>query len=114
MRCSILRVSLTVLCLAALAAGAATAQNPPPAPPRNDSALAAMPAELQTVVPLFSRMMAAMLQGTLAVLARPETAEQLATFDRNYLDALQHHGFTRDEALRIVASVGLPLPGAPK
>jgi hypothetical protein len=112
MTCTLLRSALAALCLAAVAAGHAAAQNPAPSPSRADSA--AVRAQLQTMMPMFSQMMAAMLQGTLDVLARPETAEQLATFDRNYLDALLHHGFSRDEALRIVVSVGLPLAGTPK
>ncbi|HXY68892.1 MAG TPA: hypothetical protein VEH62_05550 [Gemmatimonadales bacterium] len=107
MRRSIVRFSLTVACVAVLA-GTAAAQNPAPPAARNDSAMAA---QMQTMVPMFSQMMAAMMQGTLAMLARPETAEQLATFAKNYLDALQRHGFSRDEALRIVANVGLPIPG---
>ncbi len=40
----------------------------------------------------------------LAVLTRPEVAQQLATFTRNYFEALLHKGFSRDEALRIVAA----------
>jgi len=63
---------------------------------------------------MFGQMMAAMLQGTLTVLAQPETAEKLATFTKNYYDALLRKGFTREEALRLVSSVGLPLPGAPR
>jgi hypothetical protein len=39
-----------------------------------------------------------------AVLTRPEVAEQLATFTRNYFEALLHKGFSRDESLRIVAA----------
>jgi hypothetical protein len=115
MRRSILRVSLTAVGVAVFAAGVASAQNPAPAArPRADSLPAVTPAQLQNVVPMFSQMMAAMMQGMLAILERPETAEQLATFDRNYLDALQRHGFSRDEALRIVVGVGLPIPGAPR
>ena len=39
----------------------------------------------------------------LAILTRPEVAEQLATFARNYFEALVNKGFTREEAVRIVA-----------
>ncbi len=45
----------------------------------------------------------AQIQARLTVLTRADVAEQLATFTRNYFDALVHKGFTRDEALRIVA-----------
>jgi hypothetical protein len=48
----------------------------------------------------------AQVMARLAVLTRPEVAEQLAIFTRNYFDALLHKGFSRDEALRIVAATG--------
>ncbi len=38
------------------------------------------------------------------VLAKPETAQNLATFVRNLYDALISKGFSKDEALRIVSS----------
>lgn len=43
------------------------------------------------------------VEARLAILTRPEVAEQLATFTRNYFEALLRKGFTRDEASRIVA-----------
>lgn len=48
----------------------------------------------------------AQLLGRMAALTRPEVAERLATFTRNYFEALLHKGFSRDEALRIVAATG--------
>ena len=43
------------------------------------------------------------VEARLAILTRPEVAEQLATFTRNYFEALLRKGFTREEASRIVA-----------
>lgn len=61
-----------------------------------------------SMLPMMQRMSAGMLQGLLAELSRPETARQMATFTKNYFDALVARGFTRDEALRIVMAQGLP------
>ena len=70
-----------------------------------------MQQQMQSMTPMFGQMMAAMLKGSLAVLADPETAEQMATFTKNYYDALKKRGFTEEQALRIVISVGVPMPG---
>jgi len=50
----------------------------------------------------------ATLEGTLAALAKPENAERLADFTKNYYDALVRRGFTKDQALQIVTAVGIP------
>ena len=63
---------------------------------------------MQMMGPMMSRMMEAMMQAMLAMMARPETADQLATFTRNYYEALVAKGFSKEEALRIVTSVGMP------
>jgi hypothetical protein len=44
----------------------------------------------------------------LKALAKPESADQLATFMKNYRDALLAKGFTREEALQIVRGTGMP------
>jgi hypothetical protein len=49
-----------------------------------------------------------MYEGLVNTLARPDVAERLATFTRNYYDALVRRGFTQNQALRIVAAVGIP------
>lgn len=48
--------------------------------------------------------MAQMMAGMVDLMARPETADKLATFTRNYYEALVKKGFTKEEALRIVGS----------
>lgn len=108
---SLLRAALLA---AALAAGGATAAA---AQARPDSAGAARPprtamdsAQLQAAMmsPMIGQMMQAMLRSTLAALADPQVTEQMATFTRNYFDALVAKGFTREEALRIVLAHGIP------
>ncbi|HEY2378255.1 MAG TPA: hypothetical protein VGH98_19920 [Gemmatimonadaceae bacterium] len=55
----------------------------------------------------------AVMEGTLAVMSRKETAGQMATFSKNYLDALVAKGFTRQEALALVAAHSpTVIPGA--
>jgi len=58
--------------------------------------------------PMMEQMMTAGMNATLRVLARPESAQQLATFVKNFYDALVTKGFSKEDALRIVAAVGMP------
>ncbi|HXF94947.1 MAG TPA: hypothetical protein VNI61_02475 [Gemmatimonadales bacterium] len=85
-------------------AGATAAQRP------GDTAQAGMEQQMQMMGPMMGMMMHSMMEGMLAVLAKPETAERLATFTKNYYDALVRKGFTKEEALRIVTAVGIPTP----
>ena len=64
--------------------------------------------QMDMMAPMMGHMTQAMMQGMLAVLARPETAERMATFTRNYHDALVAKGFSREEAMRIVMAHGIP------
>lgn len=49
-----------------------------------------------------------LLQGTLAALTKPESANAMATFVKNYYDALVQKGFAKEEALGIVVGHGIP------
>ncbi|HEX2679674.1 MAG TPA: hypothetical protein VHQ03_00095 [Candidatus Dormibacteraeota bacterium] len=60
--------------------------------------------------PMMEQMMTAGMTATLKVLAKPESAQQLATFVKNFYDALIAKGFTKDDALKIVMAVGMPHP----
>lgn len=72
-----------------------------------------MKQQAEAMEPMITRMTRITLQTALDFYAEPATAKKLATFSRNYLDSLVGAGFTREEALRIVAAHGLPaLPGA--
>jgi hypothetical protein len=55
-----------------------------------------------------SKMMTAMYGGILDLFAQKDTAAKLAAFTRNYYDELVKQGFKEEEALKIVASTGMP------
>jgi hypothetical protein len=100
-------ILLTPMCL--------TAQQPIPIKPdsvRAHEAAAMMGPMMQQMAPMMSQMAAMTLEGTLAALAKPENAERLADFTKNYYDALVRRGFTKEQALQIVMAVGVPHPGA--
>ncbi len=57
---------------------------------------------------MMAKMMESMMEAMFTTMAKPQTAEQLATFSKNYYDALIAKGFSKEDALRIVTSVGIP------
>ena len=99
----------------------AGAQQRPQAQPA-DTASAVMPMEemeqqaqmqvmeqqMRAMLPMMTATLRNVTQSTMAALAEPETARNLAKFMRNYYQALIAEGFTRPEALQILGSVGLP------
>ena len=80
-----MRAALLVMAALALLPAAARAQVQPA---RHDSTQAQIEAMQGMMGPMMGQMMQSMMEGTLRVLAKPETADQLATFTRNYYDAL--------------------------
>ncbi len=58
--------------------------------------------------PMMGSMMQVMMESMLTTMAKPQTAERLATFTKNYYDALIAKGFSKEDALKIVVSVGIP------
>ena len=117
-----LSASLFLLGLLVCAPGEASAQEPQ----RSDTARARAPMQqmerqqemqemqqhmqqqMSSMLPMMSTMLQNLTQSTMAALADPRTAQDLAKFIRNYYQALMAQGFTPEEALRIVSSVGLP------
>lgn len=73
--------------------------------------LALVMEQMQYMNPFFTQMMQSMMTGLLGVLSHPESAEHLASFTRNYYEALMRRGFTAEEALRLTAAVGFPTLG---
>lgn len=65
---------------------------------------ATMGAMLEVVGPMTE----ATLNAQMVMAAKPETAERLATFKKNLLNALTAKGFTRAEALQIVIATNPP------
>lgn len=68
---------------------------------------------MQQMAPMMGQMAGMALEGTLVILAKPENAERLADFTKNYYDALIKRGFTKEQALQLVTGVGLPHLTAP-
>jgi len=93
-------------------APAAFAQQPTPAAAPHDTStppqLQQMMGMLNQMGPMYETMMKSMVDGTLKAMGQPENIERMAVFARGYYEALIRHGFTKDEALHIVAGVGVP------
>ncbi len=100
-----LLTTLTILAILGVIAQIAT----PRAARAQDPAHADSMAMMQEMMgPMMSSMMASMMEGMLTVLAKPESADRLATFTRNYYEALLRKGFNEEQALRLTAAVGFP------
>lgn len=64
--------------------------------------------------PMMGEMMSSMLQSMAKTMADPQVAQNLASFTRNYYQALMDRGFSDEEALKIVTSSGFPSLGSGK
>lgn len=62
--------------------------------------------------PMYETMIQAMFEGTLKAMEKQETLDRLAAISRRYYEALMRQGFTKEEALQIVAGMKL-VPGQP-
>jgi len=84
-------------------------------PGRPDSAtMAQMAGMFSQMGPMYESMSQAMIEGTIKALEKPETVERLARFAKRYYDALIKQGFSKDEALQIVAGAGIAGMKAPR
>jgi len=71
--------------------------------------------QMEMMSPMIGMMVKGMMETMFDFLAKPETAEKLAVYTRNYYDALIKKGFSEEEALRIVTAIGFPaMPGIGK
>lgn len=59
---------------------------------------------------MMTNMVRGMLLTSTETLANPVVAERIATFHRQYYDALVAEGFTGEQAMRLVANIGAPIP----
>jgi hypothetical protein len=96
-----------------LASVPAFAQEQPKAPPSPEQMRQIMDATLGAMVPFMSKMVEAMIQSQLDVVSRPESADKMARYVRNFHDALIKQGFSKQEALQIVTSVAMPSAAPP-
>lgn len=62
----------------------------------------------QMMGPMMGQMMTVMMNSMFDVLSDKSNAEKLAEFTKNYYDALINKGFSKEDALKIVISVGIP------
>jgi hypothetical protein len=111
------RVWCTGIAMTAFLACASMAQaQTPTTPAASDTVGKAMTNLMQSMldqqVARMAQVMNATMTARIAVLAKPETAQQLATFIRNLYDALIAKGFAKDEALRIVAGFSVLASGS--
>ena len=60
---------------------------------------------------MMAGVMGQMIEGMARSMAKPEVAQNLAVFARNYYNALIKQGFSEEEALKIVTASGLPSIG---
>ena len=60
---------------------------------------------------MMAGVMGQMIEGMARSMAKPEVAQNLAVFARNYYTALVKQGFTEEEALKIVTTSGIPSLG---
>jgi hypothetical protein len=103
------------LCLVPLLPSLATAESPehsggqaspPPITPGSEKEPADMLGNMM------GSMMEANMKAYISFLGKPEVAEKLAAFTKNYYDALVAKGFTKEEALRIVTAASpVNVPG---
>lgn len=63
---------------------------------------------MQMMTPMLGQMAKSMMEAELNILAAPDTAKKLASFTKNYYDALIRQGFTKEDALKITMSAGIP------
>ena len=72
-----------------------------------------MEATFSSMVPYMAKMVEAMIQSQLRVLAQPESAAQMATYIRNFYLELVKQGFSEAQALQIASSVSVPNAAPP-
>jgi hypothetical protein len=64
--------------------------------------------QMERMAPLWRQMSVGVIEVTLEELSKKETADQLATFTRNFYESLLEKRFTKVEAIEIVKAVGIP------
>ena len=100
-----MRTLIVAAALLLLTTTAAVPQQPTAIP--DSASMAQMAGMFNQMGPMYESMMQSMVEGTIKAFEKPETIERLARFSRRYYDALIKQGFTREEALQIVAGAGI-------
>ena len=97
-----MRSTIFVLLLLLVLPGRSSFAQQPTAP--DPAAMAQM---FSQMTPMYEAMGQAMIEGTIKALEKPETVDRLARFAKRYYDALIKQGFSKEEALQIVAGAGI-------
>ena len=100
-----MRFSISFAALLLLAPVGASAQQPTVP---DSAAMTQMAGMFNQMGPMYENMTQAMVEGTIKALEKPENIERLARFSRRYYEALVRQGFSKEEALQIVAGAGIP------
>ena len=107
-----MRIAVSVIALSLLALPASAQQPTQGSTVPDSAAFSRMAGMFNQMGPMYETMTQAMFDGTLKALERPETVDRLAHFARRYYEALMKQGFTKEEALAIVAGAGIPVAKA--
>ena len=98
-------ICFLVMALAVISVANAQYPNPPtPIQPPINQFLK----DLDASVPVKMKATEIAVAAQVSALAKPETAEKMARYVKNFQNALIKEGFTKEEALRIVISMPLP------
>lgn len=104
MRRTVLAVALfAVLAVSACAQDAGKDPAPPPGDMKEG-----MEMMFGAMVPMMAKMAEVMVEATLKVAERPETAVRIAAFKKNLYDQLQKQGFSKEEAFTIMLNTAAP------
>jgi hypothetical protein len=60
------------------------------------------------MAPMMGKMMEAMIEAQLTVISKPDSAEKMAQYVKNFYEALIKNGFSKEEAFKIVTSISIP------
>lgn len=80
-----------------------------PQPSTESPQVPAMDVLNNSLGPMMEKLTASTIKTSFASIAQKDVAENLAAFQKNYMEALMAKGFTREEAMKIVVSVGFPV-----
>ena len=97
-----------IFCVLSAVCGLAIAQAPAPSKPSPEDMQKMMDASMVSMLPMLARMTEVHLEAQLKVAERPETAEKIASFKKNLVDALRRKGFTAEQSLQMTNATPLP------
>src|SRR5688572_14929819 len=91
----VLFLNIVNLALPASVYGQGRSQTNAPTPPPQQKDEMSPEKMAQMMAPMMGRVIQSMMEASLTYLAKPETTEKMATFTKNYYDALVAKGFSK-------------------